>query len=179
MIENAASTLLTWNPLEFDPGTLFWTWAVFGGVVFVLAKFVWGPLVKALEAREKKMEDGLLKAERAEAEAKRAAAEAEKKLQEAFVKADQIVEQTRARGEQLAKELEAQARGESEKLLQKARDEITQAKQQAVEELRTQAVDLALEAAGSVLNRNLNQEDNKRLAREAIDLMKRDAGAAR
>jgi F-type H+-transporting ATPase subunit b len=168
-------TLLDWDPLHFDPGTLFWTWMVFGVVVFILAKFAWNPIVKALEAREKKVEEGLHRAERAEAEAKRAAAETEAKLREAYVKADKIVEETRARGEKLGKELEAGARANAEQLVQRARDEISQAKVQALEELRVQAVDLALDVASTVLERNLNQDDNKKLAREAIELMSRGA----
>jgi F-type H+-transporting ATPase subunit b len=165
--------LLSWDPLHFDPGTLVWTWAVFGVVVFVLAKFAWNPLVAALEAREKKMEEGILKAERAEAAARRTAAEMDEKLKDAYAKAEKIVEETRARGEQLGKELETQARAQADKLITQAREEIDLAKAQAAEELRTQAVDLALEAAATVLRRNVSQDDNRRLAREAIDLMQR------
>lgn len=173
MIASSLPLLAEWHPLKFDPGTLIWTWAVFGAVVFILSKFAWKPLITALEGREKKIEDGVLKAERAEAEAKRAAAETEARLREAFVKADLIVAETRARGETLAKELESEARAGAEKLLQRAREEITLAKQQAVEEMRVQAVDLALEAASSVLGRAVDQDDHRRLAGAAIDQMKR------
>lgn len=173
MIARTLPLLAEWDPLKFDPGTLFWTWAVFGLVVFVMAKFAWRPLVASLEAREKKIEDGLAKAERAETEAKRAAAETESKLKEAYAKADRIVEETRSRGEQLAKELEADARGQAEKLLARARDEITLAKDQAVEEMRVQAVDLAIEAASAVLGRSVNQDDQRRLAAASIEQMKR------
>ncbi len=165
--------LLNWSPFHFDPGTLFWTWVVFAVVVFILAKTAWKPLLKALEERERKMEEGLKRAERAETEARRAAAETEARLQEAYAKADQIVEETRVRGEKLAKELAAEARAQADKLVGRARDEIALAKSQAVEELRVQAVDLALEVAGTVLQRNLNQDDNQRLARQAIDLMQK------
>jgi len=169
--------LLSWSPFHFDPGSLFWTWVVFAAVVFILAKTAWRPLLQALEAREKRVEDGLKRAERAEAEAKRAAAETEAKLKEAYAKADRIVEETRARGEQLGKELEAQARTQADKLLQQARAEISLAKSQAAEELRVQAVELALDVAGTVLQRNLGQDDNRRLAREAVDLMKKGSGS--
>ena len=172
----SALVLLTeWDPLQYDPGTLVWTWAVFGVVVFVLAKFAWNPLLKSLETREKKMEEGLQRAERAELEAKRAAAETEAKLKEAYAKADRIVEETRARGEKLSKELEAEARSGADKLLARAREEIALAKDQAVEEMRAQAVDLALEAAGTVLGKSMDQDDHRRLARQAVDLMKRGA----
>jgi F-type H+-transporting ATPase subunit b len=172
---NVSSLVLLseWDPLKYDPGTLIWTWAVFGVVVFVLAKFAWNPILKSLETREKKMEEGLQRAERAELEAKRAAAETEQKLKDAYAKADRIVEETRARGEKLSRELEAEARAGAEKLLARAREEIALAKDQAVEEMRAQAVDLALEAAGTVLGRAVDQDDNRRLARQAVDLMKR------
>lgn len=173
MTARSLALLIDWHPLKYDPGTLFWTWAVFGLVAFVLSKVAWRPLIAALEAREKKVEEGLGKAEHAEAEAKRAAAETEAKLREAYAKADRIVEETRARGEKLAKELEADARSQADKLLQRAREEIALAKQQAVEEMRVQAVDLAIEAAGTVLGRAVGQDDNRRLASEAIGLMKR------
>jgi F-type H+-transporting ATPase subunit b len=171
-----ALPLGTWSPFHFDPGALFWTWVVFAAVVFILAKAAWKPLLASLEQREQKMKEGVERAERAEAEAKRAAAETETKLREAYAKADRIVEETRARGEKLAKELEADAHAQAEKLLTRAREEIDLAKSQAVEELRVQAVDLALEVAGSVLNRSLTGEDQRRLAREAVDLIGRDAG---
>ncbi len=167
------SLLIDWDPLKYDPGTLFWTWAVFGLVAFILSKVAWRPLIAALETREKKIEEGLGKAERAEVEARRAAAETDAKLKEAYIKADRIVEETRARGEKLSKELEADARAQADKLLVRAREEIALAKQQAMEEMRVLAVDLSIEAAGTVLGRNVGQDDNRRLASEAIALMKR------
>lgn len=158
-----------WTPLTYDPGTLIWTWVVFGAVVFLLAKFAWRPLITALEAREKKVADGLEEADRARAEAARISADFEKQVKEARAEAHRIAEQARASAEKLAAEIKVQARDEAERMIERARSEISLAQRQAMEDIRVMAVDLAIEAAGTVLQKSVDKEDNRRIAASVIE----------
>ncbi len=164
--------LLSWSPLEFDPGTLFWTWVVFGMVCLILGKFVWKPLIQALEDRERKIQGGLEEAENAREEARKLRVGFEAQVKEARAESRRMADEARVNAGRLAETIEAGARANAEQLVQNARQEITLAKRQAQEELRQTAVDLAIEAASAVLQRNVGGEDNRRIASEVIGSIK-------
>ncbi len=164
--------LLAWSPLDFDPGTLFWTWIVFSVVVFIVGKAIWKPLLGALEKRETQVAEGLQEAARAREEAARISQEFDAKVKQAQVEAQRIAEEARANAENLGARLESEARERAEKLIERAREEVALAQRQALEEVRTQAVDLAIEAAGAVLKKNVDGEDNRKIASNVIKMVK-------
>jgi F-type H+-transporting ATPase subunit b len=163
-----------WSPLSFDPGVLIWTWVVFTFVVFILAKTTWRPLLDALERRENKVAEGLKEAEEAREEARRIAEEFEAKVKAAHVEAQRIADESRASAERLSAELEGEAKERAEQLVDRAKDEINLARRQALEEIRERAVDLAISAAGAVLEKNVDEEDNRRLAANVIQMVSKE-----
>ena len=166
--------LLAWSPLDFDPGTMVWTWVVFGVVVFILAKAAWNPLLDALEKREKQVADGLREAEAARAEAKRLAEDFDAKVKQSHIEAQRIAEEARNAAERMGQELEDAARARAEALISRARDEVALAQRQALEEVREHAVDLAIQAAGAVVSKNLDEDDNRKMAGNVIKMVKKE-----
>jgi F-type H+-transporting ATPase subunit b len=156
------------NILEPQPSLAIWTVVVFLGVLFVLGKFAWKPLLQALEQREEHLEHVLLDTERARNEAERLLAEYRRQMAEAEERARALLEEARAHGRANAEEILAKARAEADAELQRARREIETARDQALNEIWTKTADLAVSIAGKVLGRSLGPDDHRRLVELAL-----------
>ncbi|GAB4347144.1 MAG: F0F1 ATP synthase subunit B [Gammaproteobacteria bacterium] len=137
--------------------------------VWFCMKFIWPPIVNALEARKKQIADGLAAAERGQHEQKLAEQRAAEKLREAKEKAQEIIAQAERRASEIVEEAKGQARTEGERLLEAARAEIDQEFNRAREALRAQVVTLAVDGAGKILEREID-------AKAHNDLLKQLAG---
>ncbi len=129
------------------------TFAVF---LWFCMKFIWPPIVQALDERKAKIADGLAAAEKglqAEEEARKAA---EGELQAAKEQAKEIISQAQGRANEIVDEAKGDARTEGERLLQAARNEIDQERNQAREQLRAEVVAIAMAGAEQVLMREVD-----------------------
>ena len=109
------------------------TFAIF---VWFCMKFVWPPIVGALEARKKQIADGLAAADRGKHELELAAKRASETLHEAKVKASEIIAQADKRASQIVDEAKNAARVEGERMITAAKAEIEQETHRARETLR-------------------------------------------
>lgn len=163
-----------WDPLSFDSGAVVWTFFVFIAVVFVMKKMAWGPILNALEARENQVKSGLEEAERARDEARRLSEEFDAKFKAAQADAQRMADEARAGAERLAAQIEADAKGSADKLIDRARREIAVAQRHALDEVRALAVDLSIDAAGAVLEKSVDSDDNRKLAAKVIKMVKKE-----
>src|SRR5205823_6218026 len=131
----------------------FWTALTFLILIEVLGKFAWGPILQMLETRE-----------RAAAEA--ASAEMRAALERARAESAELIRRNQQEVAAAKAELMAQAKKESEDLHQAARKTISEEKRQALAELRSQTVDLAIEAASRLVQMNLDENKQKQLVEE-------------
>jgi len=154
--------------LELKVGAWLWTWLAFLIGLPVMWKMVYGPITKALDARDQKVEDAIVAADvaRKEAEAQMAAAKAE--LQKAQEHGRRMVEDAMARAEKQAAEAVRLADERAKAELQKARETIAAEKRQALQEIRAVAVDLAIGAAGKLLQHEVDAEKNRPLVQQFI-----------
>ena len=134
--------------------------------VWFCMKFIWPPIVNALEERKKQIADGLAAAERGQHEQKLAEQRASEKLREAKEKAQEIIAQAERRASEIVEESKGQARTEGERLLEAARAEIDQEFNRAREALRAQVVSLAVSGAGKVLEREIDAKAHDNLLNE-------------
>ena len=128
----------------------------FAVFVWFTMKFVWPPIVKALDERKAKIAEGLAAAEkglRAEEEARKAA---ESELQKAKEHAKEVISQAQNRANEIVEESKGEARVEGERILQAARNEIDQERNQAREQLRAEVVTIAMAGAEQVLMREVD-----------------------
>ena len=155
-----------------DPGLFIWTVITFLIVLVILRWKAWGPLMDALDARAKQIEESLSKAEKVTAEAEQQAAKNEEILNTARKEAQDIVAQARVAGDKLKYKLEEDGKEQYSGMLGKAKEQINAEKQKALNEIKTTVVDLAIKASEKVIKRNLNNEDNKKLVEQTVDEFK-------
>ncbi len=141
-------------------------------VVFVwfCMKFIWPPLMAALEERQAKIEEGLAAADKGQESLVRAAAEADEIVAEARKQATGILDQAHARANEIVADGKADGTKERERQLAAARAEIEQEANRAREELRGQVSAIAIASAEKILNREIDGKAHEdilgRLAQE-------------
>jgi F-type H+-transporting ATPase subunit b len=129
------------------------TFALF---VWFCMKFIWPPIVNALEARRKQIADGLAAADRGKHELELAARRASDSLHEAKQKAAEIIAQAEKRSAQIVDEAKTAAKVEGERQLAAAQAEIEQEAFRAREQLREQVASLVVAGAEKVLRREVD-----------------------
>jgi F-type H+-transporting ATPase subunit b len=129
-------------------------------IVFVwfCMKFVWPPIVSALEARRKQIADGLAASERGKHELELAAKRASENLHEAKLKAAEIITQAEKRALQLVDEAKNAAKEEGDRMIVAAKAEIEQESHRAREALRGEVAQLVVAGASRVLRREVNPQ---------------------
>lgn len=135
--------------------------------VWFCMKFVWPPIMQALDARKKQIADGLAAGERGKHELELAAKRASETLHEAKERAVEVIVQAEKRATQVIEEAKTSAREEGERLLTGARAEIEQEVFRAREALRQQVADLAVAGAEKILRREIDAKGHAALL-EAI-----------
>jgi F-type H+-transporting ATPase subunit b len=159
-------------------GTLiFWTIVTFLIVLVALAKFAWPHILGAVEAREEHIRELLAGAARDREEAQALLEKQKAELEQMRTRAQEAFAESRAAGEQAREQLLAQARREQEEMLARAQREIHQQMDRALDTVRREAVDLAIAAAGKLVERNLDAEDNRRVVREYLGRMEQQSAA--
>jgi F-type H+-transporting ATPase subunit b len=157
------------NPLlRPDPGLFIWTIVTFLVLLTLLAKFAWGPLLRALESRQQAIRQSLDDAQQAKVELERLHQESAQILRQARVDAEAIIANSRSDGDRLREELKQKARAEASGLVKNAERQIQLETQRALQQIRHEAVDLSVMIASKLLQRNLTKEDNDRLIEEAL-----------
>jgi F-type H+-transporting ATPase subunit b len=149
--------------LSPNAGVMFWTLIIFVVLLFILARFAFKPLTAAVEAREKALEEAIVSAKRDRDEAARLLAEQQKALDATRADAQRVVAEARTTGEKLRNEMLEQTKQQQHELLERARVEIDNERKRAIADLRREAVDLALAGASKVLERNLDDQTNRKL----------------
>ncbi|HHG1489971.1 TPA: F0F1 ATP synthase subunit B [Klebsiella pneumoniae] len=135
-------------------------------VIFVwfCMKYVWPPLMAAIEKRQKEISDGLASAERAKKDLDLAQANATDQLKKAKAEAQVIIEQANKRRSQILDEAKAKAKAEAEqertKIVAQAQAEIDAERKRAREELRKQVAILAVAGAEKIIERSVDEAAN-------------------
>jgi F-type H+-transporting ATPase subunit b len=157
-------------PAPFQPtlGLVIWTWVVFIALLLVLAKFVYPGLVKMSADREATINQQLADAKRLQEEAKAGLEEQRGILADARGEAQAIVAEAREAAERERAAVVDRTRVEQEDILARAKQEITAAGERAKSEMRREAVDLAIAAAGKVIGRQLDADQDRKLVEDYL-----------
>jgi F-type H+-transporting ATPase subunit b len=123
-------------------------------------KYVWPPLMAAIEARQKLIADGLTQAERAGKDLKLAKAKATEKLKEAKVQAAEIIEQANKRRAQIVEKAKSEGETERQKIITQGEVEVNAERNRAREELRQQVAALAIAGAEKIIKRSIDKQAN-------------------
>lgn len=147
------------NPLVLPSiGLVFWTTVAFIGLLILLKKFAWKPILAAIHEREQSIDQALNKAELAKLEMARLTTQNEELLKEAREERDLILKEAKALKDSIVNDAKVQAQNEGAKLIEKARIEIENQKKAALAELKTQVSTLSLDIAERVLRNQLQDK---------------------
>jgi F-type H+-transporting ATPase subunit b len=152
------------NPLlQPDPGLFVWTILTFLFLLTLLVKFAWRPLLDALETRQQGIRQALDDAQKAKQELERLEQESAQIIRKARAEAESIIAESRSDAERLRGELREKARAEADGIVRNAQRQIQLETARAVQQIRTEAVDLSVQIASKIIQRNLSADDNARL----------------
>ena len=157
------------NPLvQPDPGLFIWTILTFLVLLGLLAKFAWGPLLKALDERQEAIRTSLDDADQARQELERLQQDSAQIIAEARNEAQSIVAKSGAEAETVREDLKRKAKEEAEALVRGAQHQIQLETARAVQQIRHEVVDLSLAVASKLIRKNLTQEDNDALIQDSL-----------
>jgi F-type H+-transporting ATPase subunit b len=139
---------------------------VFALFIWFTARFIWPPILRAVDARRKKIAEGLADAERSAKSIEEARQQAAKMQAEARTQGQSIVAESERRAQEIVDEAKVQAKVEGDRIVAAARAEAAQAMQQAKSALRDQVAVLAVAGAEQILKREVNAQAHAQLLNE-------------
>jgi F-type H+-transporting ATPase subunit b len=154
--------------LEINSGLILWTILTFVIVLIILRKAAWKPLLGALAAREESIRASLREATDARAQAARLLEENKRQLAQAEEQSRRIIMEGRDMGDRLKGEILEKANATTRVMIEQAKEEIRREKDAALTQLRSEATDLVIAAAGKILDANLDTPKQRQLADAAI-----------
>jgi F-type H+-transporting ATPase subunit b len=150
-------------------GLSIWTTLIFISLLGILWKFAWGPILGAVQAREDGIQGTLDQAATERMEAAKLLAEHREQMADARRQAQQMIAEGKEAGERVRQGIEEKARVEGEAMIERARESIQREKESALDELRKEAVDLALAAAARLVQASLDEKKDRELVIGYID----------
>jgi F-type H+-transporting ATPase subunit b len=136
--------------------------------VWFCMKFIWPPLLKALDERRERIAEGLAASDKAEKELEAAKLTVEQQIREARDKAGEIVDQANQRHTQIVDQAKEDAVGERKRQVSAAEADIAQAANQAREELRATVASLAVLGASQILEKEVDANTHRDLLDKLI-----------
>ncbi|MDP2885179.1 MAG: F0F1 ATP synthase subunit B [Ignavibacteria bacterium] len=148
---------------DINPGLMVWTVATFVVLVLVLSKYAWKPLLQYLKDREDTVRQALEMAEKARADAAELLKQNERNLAKAEEEYQKIIREGKAFSEKLKQEIVAKARQQAQREIQQAKEEIQRDVDAAKQQLRSEVADLAVLAAGKILDETMDAQKHKKI----------------
>lgn len=142
-----------------DYGTIFWMVIIFGIVLFILKKFAWGPILKALKDRERSISDALNSAEKARKEVAGLKAANDQILAEARREKDIILKEARDIKDKIIADAKNQANVEAQKSIEYAKQQIEAEKTAAINDIKKQVAELSVSIAEKVIKKKLETSE--------------------
>jgi F-type H+-transporting ATPase subunit b len=137
-------------------------------LLIVLRIFLWKPILRVLDERKQRIQEGLQRSEEAATQAAASEDEARRITEQARADAREQTARAQESVARLREELEQQARRDAEQIVSRAREEITLEREQAIQQLRTEFADLTIRAAERVVGQSLDRDAHQRLIDEVL-----------
>jgi F-type H+-transporting ATPase subunit b len=160
----AASSPLT----KIIPGLMIWTLVFFFITFYVLKRYAFGPIQKAIDERRDRIRQSLEEADNARAEAHQLLEEHRKLIAGAKNDAEEILTEARRVSESNVRRMREETENDRQRRLEDTRKQIEAETRRALEQIRAEVADLSLIAAEKVTRKSLDDADHKRLIEEAI-----------
>lgn len=144
---------------QFEFGLFFWQILLFVGLIFVMKKFAWKPILDAVNDREEGIKNALLSAENARKEMQNLQADNQRILQEARLERDNMLKDAREIKEKMVEDARNEAQAQGQKMIEQAKAAIESEKNVAMAELKSHVSSLSLSIAEKLLKEELSNKE--------------------
>ncbi|MFT6749335.1 MAG: F-type H+-transporting ATPase subunit b [Flavobacterium sp.] len=144
---------------DFSFGLFIWQVLIFVGLIFLLKKFAWKPILDSVNEREDGIKNALLSAENARKEMQNLQADNQKLLAEARAEREIMMKEAREIKDNMINDAKEEAQAEGVRMIEQAKAAITSEKNAAMAELKNQVSSLSLEIAEKVLRDELSNKE--------------------
>ena len=155
--------------IEVVPGLMIWTLICFGIAFFVLRKYAFGPIQKAIDARRERIRQAVEEADNARNEARELLEQNRAILAQARSESADILAETRKVADAQIERAKQEAEVERQRRLEDTRKQIDAETVRAIGQIRSEVAGLTIEATERVVGKVLDAEDQQRLVREAVE----------
>ena len=155
---------------EFSLGLFFWQSLLFVGLLFLLKKYAWGPILSAVNEREEGIKSALSAAEKAKKEMENLQADNQKLLKEARAEREAMLKEARELKNKMIDDAKGEAKQEAAKLITMAQAAIETEKKAAISDLKSQVANLSISIAEKVLGEELSSNaKQEKLVKSMLD----------
>ena len=144
---------------DFSFGLFIWQIVIFVGLILLLKKFAWKPILDAVNEREEGIKNALESAENAKKEMQDLQADNQRILQEARLERDSMLKEAREMKEKIVADAKNEAQAQGQKMIEQAKAAIESEKNAAMNELKLQVSTLSLSIAEKVLKDELSNKE--------------------
>ena len=144
---------------DFSFGLFIWQIVIFVGLILLLKKFAWKPILDAVNEREEGIKNALESAENAKKEMQDLQADNQRILQEARLERDSMLKEAREMKEKIVADAKNEAQAQGQKMIEQAKAAIESEKNAAMNELKLQFSTLSLSIAEKVLKDELSNKE--------------------
>jgi F-type H+-transporting ATPase subunit b len=144
---------------DFSFGLFIWQTIIFVGLILLLKKFAWKPILDAVNEREEGIKNALLSADNARKEMQNLQADNQRILQEARMERDSLLKDAREMKDKMVADAKNEAQAQGLKMIEQAKAAIESEKNAAMAELRAQVSNLSIEIAEKLLKDELSNKE--------------------
>ncbi|WP_107039542.1 F0F1 ATP synthase subunit B [Brumimicrobium mesophilum] len=151
-----------------DLGLVFWTGLTFIILMFILTKFIWKPIMAAVNNREDNIQEALDMAKKTKAEMEKLKTQNANLLKEARIERDEMIKEAKITSDGMIESAKSKSKVEADKIVENARVSIEAEKNAAVAELKNQVATIALEIAEKILREDLSSNEKQKQLAESF-----------
>jgi len=146
---------------EFSFGLFFWQLLIFIGLIFLLKKYAWKPILNAVDERENSIKEALFSADKARKEMESLNEDNQRIIKEARAQKELLLKEARKMSSVIIEEAKQEAKITADKLIKSAKESIESEKRAAIQELKGQVADISIQMAEKVLHSELDNKDKQ------------------
>ena len=154
--------------IKVTPGLMIWTIVCFLLALFVLKRYAFGPIQKAIDDRRERIRDSIEEADRARDEARNLLEEHRKLIGKAKSDAEEILADARRTSDAQRERVREETEADRQRRLEDTKKQIEAETQRALDEIRAEVAELALVATAKVTGKVLDRDDHRKLIEDAI-----------
>ena len=143
---------------EFSFGLFFWQTLLFVGLLLLMAKYAWKPILTSVEERENTIKDSLEAADKAKTDMEAIQADNKRILKEARAERDALLAEAKKASTQMINEAKDAAKTEADKIAAAAQEAILQEKNAAINDIKNQMASLSIEIAQKIVQGELSDQ---------------------